>query len=75
MWFDCLHGVRQSIGEDYEAAPVSAQAQAVLADLGRRSVRYEPLGRRAHRCKSSAAQINLFGATLTTVPQAKAAEH
>jgi hypothetical protein len=34
----------------------------VLADFGRRSVHYEALGRRARRCKFSAAQINLFGA-------------
>jgi hypothetical protein len=33
MWFDCLNGVRQFTGEDYEAAPVPAQAQAVLADF------------------------------------------
>jgi hypothetical protein len=32
------------------------------------------LGRRTHRCKSSAAQINLFGAALTAPQQAKPAE-
>jgi hypothetical protein len=74
MWFDSLDGVRQFIGEDYEAAPVPAQAQAVLADSGRRSVRYEALGLRAHRCKSSAAQISLSGAALTALRRAKAAE-
>jgi hypothetical protein len=54
---------------------VPAQAQARLAASGRRPVRYEALGRRAHRCKFSPAQINLFGATLTALRQAKAAEH
>ena len=74
MWSGSLDGVRQVRGEDYAAAPVPAQAQAVLADSGRRSVHYEALDRRAHRCKSSAAQINLFGAALTALRQAKAAE-
>jgi hypothetical protein len=50
------------------------QAQAVLADFDRRSVHYEALDLRAHRCKSSAAQINLFGAALTALRWAKAAE-
>jgi hypothetical protein len=30
MWFDRFDGVRQFISEDYQAAPVPAQAQAVL---------------------------------------------
>ena len=46
----------------------------MLADFGRRSVHYEALGRRARRCKFSAAQINLFGAALTALRQAKAAD-
>jgi hypothetical protein len=33
MWLDCLDGVRQFIDEDYEAAPVPTQAQAVLAEF------------------------------------------
>jgi len=78
IWFDSLEGLklRQFIGEDYdyEAAPVPVQAPAVLADFDRRLVRYEAFDRRAHRYKSSAAQINLFGAALTTLWQAKAAE-
>jgi hypothetical protein len=53
---------------------VPAQAQAVLADFDRRSVHYEALDLRAHRCKSTTAQINLFGAALTALRQAKAAE-
>jgi len=53
---------------------VPVQAPAVLADFDRRLVRYEAFDRRAHRYKSSAAQINLFGAALTTLWQAKAAE-
>ena len=65
-------GLRQFIGEDYEAVPVPAQA--VLADFGRRSVHYEAFDLRAHGCKSSAAQINLFGVALTALRQAKAAE-
>ena len=52
---------------------MTAQAQPVLADFGRRSVHYEAFDRRAHRCKSSAVQINLFGAVLTVLRQAKAA--
>jgi hypothetical protein len=35
---------------------------------------YEALGRRARRRKSSAAQINLFGAALTALRQTKAAD-
>jgi DNA primase large subunit len=53
---------------------VPPQAQAVLADFDRRSVHYEALDLRAHRCKSSAAQNNLFGAALTALRRAKAAE-
>jgi hypothetical protein len=37
-------------------------------------VRHEAFHRRAHRYESSAAPINLFGAALTTLRQAKAAE-
>ena len=47
----------------------------MLADFDRRLVRYEAFHRRAHRYESSTAQINLFGAALTTLRQAKAAEH
>jgi len=50
------------------------QAQAVLADFGRRSVHYEAFDCRAHRCKSCATQINLSGAALTALRQAKATE-
>jgi hypothetical protein len=53
---------------------VPPQAQAVPADSGRRSVHYEALDHRAHRCKSSAAQINLSGAALTALQRAKAAK-
>jgi hypothetical protein len=35
---------------------------------------YEALGRRARRRKSSAARVNLFGAALTALRQAKAAD-
>jgi len=52
---------------------VPAQAQPVLADFGRRSVHCEASDRRAHRGKSSAAQINLSAAVLTAPRQAKAA--
>jgi hypothetical protein len=41
---------------------------------GRRLVHYEAFDRRAHRCKSSAAQINMSGAVSTALRQAKAAE-
>jgi hypothetical protein len=47
------------------------QAQAVLADFGRRSVHYEAFDCRAHRCKSCATRINLFGAALTALRQGK----
>jgi hypothetical protein len=66
--------LRQFIGGDYEAAPVPVQAHAALADFERRLLRYEAFDRRAHRYKSSAARINLFGAALTTLWQATAAE-
>jgi heme-degrading monooxygenase HmoA len=46
MWFDGLDSVKAFMGEDYEAAHVPAQAQAVLADFDRRSAHYEVLGRR-----------------------------
>src|SRR5258707_14462788 len=41
MWFDTLDCVKGFMGEDYEAAHVPAQAQAVLADFYRRSAHYE----------------------------------
>jgi heme-degrading monooxygenase HmoA len=43
MWFDSLDSVRAFMDEDYEAAHVPAQAQAVLADFDRRSAHYEVL--------------------------------
>jgi heme-degrading monooxygenase HmoA len=46
MWFDTLDAVKDFVGEDYEAAHVPAQAQAVLADFDRRSAHYEVLDRR-----------------------------
>ena len=46
----------------------------MLTDFDRRAVRYEALDRRARHCKPPAAQINLFGAALTALWQAKAAE-
>lgn len=46
MWFDTLDNVREFMGEDYEAAHVPAQAQAVLTDFDRRSAHYEVLDRR-----------------------------
>jgi len=46
MWFDTLDSVKAFMGEDYEAAHVPAEAQAVLADFGERSAHYEVLGRR-----------------------------
>ena len=55
-------------------APVPAQAQVVLAGFDRRLVHYEVIDRRAHRGKASAAQINLFGAALTALRQARPAK-
>jgi len=46
MWFDTLDSVKAFMGEDYEAAHVPAQAQAVLTDFDRRSAHYEVLDRR-----------------------------
>jgi len=46
MWFDSLDSVKGFMGEDYEAAHVPAQAQAVLTDFEKRSAHYEVLDRR-----------------------------
>jgi hypothetical protein len=46
MWFDTLDSVKAFMGEDYEAAHVPAEAQAVLADFDKRSAHYEVLDRR-----------------------------
>jgi heme-degrading monooxygenase HmoA len=46
MWFDTLDCVKGFTGEDYEAAHVPAQAQAVLADSGRRPAHYQVLDHR-----------------------------
>lgn len=46
MWFDTLGSVRGFMGEDYEAAHVPAEAQAVLTDFDRHSAHYEVLDRR-----------------------------
>jgi heme-degrading monooxygenase HmoA len=46
MWFDTLAAVKGFMGEDYEAAHVPPQAQAVLTDFDRRSAHYEVLDRR-----------------------------
>jgi heme-degrading monooxygenase HmoA len=41
MWFDSLDDVRQFAGEDYEAAVVLPQAQALLKHYDARSQHYE----------------------------------
>jgi len=41
MWFDSLDAVRAFAGEDYEAAVVLPQAQALLAHYDARSQHYE----------------------------------
>jgi heme-degrading monooxygenase HmoA len=46
MWFDTLDGVKEFKGEDYEAAHVPTQAQAVLADFDERAAHYEVLEHR-----------------------------
>ncbi len=46
MWFDTLDGVKEFKGEDYEAAHVPTQAQAVLADFDERAAHYEVLDHR-----------------------------
>ena len=46
MWFDSLDAVKAFMGEDYEAAHVPAEAQAVLEDFDRRSAHYQVLDRR-----------------------------
>src|SRR5260370_38861299 len=45
MWFDSLDAVKAFMGDDYEVAPVPAEAQAVLADFAQRSSHYEALTR------------------------------
>jgi hypothetical protein len=74
MCFDSLDGRKAVHGRGVRSCAVPAQAQPVLADFGRRSVHCEAFDRRAHRCKSSAVPINLFGAVPTALRQAKAAE-
>lgn len=46
MWSGNLDPVKAFMGEDYEVAHVPAQAQAVLADFGKRSAHYEMLDHR-----------------------------
>jgi len=46
MWFETLDSVKAFMGEDYQAAHVPAEAQAVLADFDKRSAHYEVLDRR-----------------------------
>ncbi len=46
MWFDTLDGLKEFKGEDYEAAHVPTQAQAVLADFDERAAHYEVLDHR-----------------------------
>ena len=46
MWFDTLDSVKDFVGEDYEAAHVPPQAQAVLTDFDERSAHYDVLDRR-----------------------------
>lgn len=46
MWFETLDSVKVFMGEDHENAHVPPEAQAVLADFGRRSAHYEVLDHR-----------------------------
>jgi heme-degrading monooxygenase HmoA len=46
MWFDTLDSVKAFMGEDYEAAHVPPEAQAVLAGFDQRSAHYEVLDHR-----------------------------
>ena len=46
MWFDSLDAVKAFMGDDYEAAHVPAEAQAVLADFDKRAAHYQVLDRR-----------------------------
>lgn len=46
MWFDILDSVKAFMGEDYQAAHVPPQAQAVLTDFDKRSAHYGVLDRR-----------------------------
>ena len=46
MWFDSLDAVKAFMGDDYEAAHVPAEAQAVLADFDKRSAHYQVLDHR-----------------------------
>jgi hypothetical protein len=60
MWLDSLDGRKAVHRRGLRSGSRASAGQAVLADFDRRSVRYEAFHRRAHRCKSSAAQINLI---------------
>ena len=46
MWFDSLDAVKAFMGDDYEAAHVPTEAQAVLADFDKRSAHYQVLDHR-----------------------------
>jgi heme-degrading monooxygenase HmoA len=46
MWFDTLDGLKEFMGQDYEAAHVPTQAQAVLADFDERAAHYQVLDHR-----------------------------
>ncbi len=46
MWFDSVESVKAFMGEDYEAAHVPAEAQAVLADFDQRAAHYQVIDRR-----------------------------
>jgi heme-degrading monooxygenase HmoA len=46
MWFDTLDSVKRFMGEDFEAAHVPPQAQAVLSDFDKRSAHYQVIDRR-----------------------------
>ena len=46
LWVDSLDAVKAFMGDDYEAAHVPAEAQAVLADFDQRAAHYQVLDRR-----------------------------
>jgi len=67
----CLDSMKAFMGEDYQAAHVPAQAQAVLADLDRHSAHCELLDRREQpltqirSSRSGAAQMHIGGSSGT----------
>src|SRR5215469_284457 len=73
MWFGSLDGRKAVHRRGLRSCTRAGAGTGGARGFRHGSVHYESFDRRAHRCKSSAVQINLFGAALTALRQAKAA--